>query len=111
MNNIAVDVGQRIRVLRIRRGLTQEELAEKADLHTTYIGQIERGEKNMTITSMDKILEALDVPFSEFFEHFDSRDSRESIASKCYTLISGKDKPQQEIIYRILRDIDLISTK
>ena len=56
MNNIAVDVGQRIRVLRIRRGLTQEELAEKADLHTTYIGQIERGEKNMTITSMEKIL-------------------------------------------------------
>lgn len=111
MNNIAVDVGQRIRVIRIRRGLTQEELAEKADLHTTYIGQIERGEKNMTITSMEKILEALDVPFSEFFEHFDSKDSRESIASKCYTLISGKDKPQQEIIYRILRDIDLISTK
>ena len=111
MNNIAVDDGQRIRVLRIRRGLTQEELAEKADLHTTYIGQIERGEKNMTITSMEKILEALDVPFSEFFEHFDSRDSRESIASKCYTLISGKDKPQQEIIYRILHDIDLISTK
>ena len=106
MSTIAEDIGQRIRAYRLRRGLTQEELAEKADLHPTYIGQVERGGKNMTILSMEKLFEALDVSFSEFFEHFGQKSERNGIASKCYTLINSKSKSEQKLIYDILLDID-----
>ena len=42
---IARELGERLRAYRTQRGWSQEELAERADLHTTYIGQLERGEK------------------------------------------------------------------
>ena len=42
---IARELGERLRAYRTQRGWSQEEMAERADLHTTYIGQLERGEK------------------------------------------------------------------
>ena len=44
MTNIKKELGQRIRLLRKRKGLTQEEMADKCGLHWTYIGGLERGE-------------------------------------------------------------------
>lgn len=51
-----------IRAERKQAGLTQEQLAHLADLHTNYIGGIEQGERNPTAMSMDKIANALNVP-------------------------------------------------
>ena len=48
-NNINVLFGKRIRQLRMQKGLSQEELGYEAGLHRTYIGQIERAEKNITL--------------------------------------------------------------
>lgn len=48
-------IGQRIRNYRVQKKLSQEELAELAGCHYTYIGQVERGEKNATIESVDRI--------------------------------------------------------
>jgi transcriptional regulator with XRE-family HTH domain len=56
---IAVRVGNKIREERIRKGLSQEDLAEKCGLHRTYIGSVERGEYNLTIGSLDRIAKAL----------------------------------------------------
>ena len=56
MSNITICVGDRLRRRRIDLGYTQEHLAELADVHPTYIGQVERGEKNVTIESLEKIL-------------------------------------------------------
>ena len=55
------ELGQRIRAERTARKMTQEELAERADLHPTYIGQVERGEKSLTIASLEKIVEGLGI--------------------------------------------------
>lgn len=63
MSTITKTLGQRIRAYRLQVGLTQEALAEKADVHPIYIGQVERGEKNLTIVTLEKILAALNVPF------------------------------------------------
>ena len=55
MSQLTSQIGERLRSLRLSAGLTQEGLAERADLHTTYIGQLERGEKNATIETVCKL--------------------------------------------------------
>ena len=61
MSEINERVGLNIRTLREERGLSQERLAELADLHRAYIGQIERGEKNIGLQNLEKIAKALRV--------------------------------------------------
>jgi transcriptional regulator with XRE-family HTH domain len=62
--------GEIVREKRKERGLSQEDLAHKADLHRTYIGMIERAEKNITLENINKIAKALDTPISEFFKNY-----------------------------------------
>lgn len=66
-NKILVEFGNRVRQLRMERNISQEKLAEYADLHRTYIGMIERGEKNITLKNIEKISKALHVQISELF--------------------------------------------
>lgn len=56
--------GQNVRKLRVEQGLSQEQLADKAGLHRTYIGMIERAEKNITLCNMEKVAVALGVSVS-----------------------------------------------
>lgn len=65
--NVLVKFGERVRDLRKIQGLSQEELAFKADLHRTYIGMIERAEKNITLVNVEKIANALKVDIKELF--------------------------------------------
>jgi len=58
-------VASNIRALRKNRGISQERLAELSDLHRTYIGAIERGERNVTIDTLDQIANALGVSCGE----------------------------------------------
>lgn len=53
--------GDKIRKERLKQNLSQEELASKAGVHRTYIGMIERAEKNVTLESIEKLSRALDV--------------------------------------------------
>lgn len=64
---ILIKFGERVRELRKKKGLSQEQLAYEADLHRTYIGMIERAEKNITLINIEKIAIALDVSISELF--------------------------------------------
>jgi transcriptional regulator with XRE-family HTH domain len=61
MDDIMEQVGFRIRTIREERGLSQEELGALAGLHRAYIGQIERGEKNIGVKNLEKIAKALGV--------------------------------------------------
>ena len=61
MSNINKDVGFKIRTIRQDRGFSQEKLAALADLHRAYVGQIERGEKNIGLKNLEKIAKALKV--------------------------------------------------
>lgn len=56
-----VEFGARLRALRDRAGLTQEQLAHAAGLHWTYVGQVERGERNLTYKSILRLAEGLAV--------------------------------------------------
>lgn len=61
----AKTIGQKVRRLREKAQLTQEQLAEIADLHPSYVGHIERGTKNPSLKSLTKIAEALGVPVAQ----------------------------------------------
>lgn len=62
------DVGQRVKKIRNEQGLSQEKLALKADIDRTYLAGVELGKRNLSIKSLDKILQALEVSFHDFFE-------------------------------------------
>jgi len=60
-------VGDRIRQLRKEQGLSQEKLGDKADLHYTHIGSIERGEKNWSIDTLIKVAKGLNIEVADLF--------------------------------------------
>lgn len=60
-----VELGARLRSLRSAAGQTQESLADAAGVHWTYVGQIERGERNPTYKNLLKLARGLDAPLSD----------------------------------------------
>ena len=106
--DIKKEIGSRIKAIRKAKGYTQEQLAELAGCHPTYIGQIERGEKNATIESILKITKALKISLSQLFENIDGNrgDENNYYPLMCYELILSKTKFEQEVIYKIIVDID-----
>jgi len=65
---ILIKFGNKVREERIKLGLSQEELASRAKVHRTYIGMIERAEKNITLENIEKIAKALAINISDFFK-------------------------------------------
>ena len=107
MSEIARTVGQRIRSYRLQLGFSQEKVAELSGCHPTYIGQVERGEKNATLESIEKIAAAIEVPLSKLFDKMGSTpDESADIPTKCYDLLLNKSKCEQEQIYRIILELD-----
>lgn len=67
--------GLRVRYFRKRLGLSQDDLAEKADLHRTYVGAIERGERNISLLNILRLADALQVAAKKLFdEDIDNKD-------------------------------------
>jgi len=67
-SKLASAVGQRIRAIREKRGLSQEQLAALCDCHRTYVGMIERAEKNISVVVLSKFAKALRTTMSSLLE-------------------------------------------
>lgn len=65
---ICEDAGNRIKYLRRQAGLSQEKFALKADIDRTYLAGIESGKRNMTLMSLEKIVNALEMSMKEFWD-------------------------------------------
>ena len=68
-------VGSNVRTIRLRRGLSQEQLADALGLHRTYIGGIERGERNLSLQVVERLAQNLNVPIQELLTSLDTGDN------------------------------------
>ncbi|NRR22794.1 helix-turn-helix domain-containing protein [Brevibacillus sp. MS2.2] len=110
MPNIASHVGTRIRLLRKNRGLTQEQLGERVHQPQSYIGSIERGEKNISLDTLERIAEALDVhPGALFDTYHKSKSSdqleKDKIADYIGLLLKERNINEMKIISRLVEDV------
>lgn len=67
MSDVTAWVGHRIQSLRLERGWTQEQLAEYADLHVSYVSTLEKGKKNPSIEVINRLASAFQLSLSDFF--------------------------------------------
>jgi transcriptional regulator with XRE-family HTH domain len=67
MQSIQRQLGDRIRKLRVEKGWSQEDFAEVTGFHRTYVGAVERGEKNMTISTLQTVAKTFNVSLSVLF--------------------------------------------
>jgi transcriptional regulator with XRE-family HTH domain len=71
LQNSKAILGKTIRDRRTELGLSQEELAERADLHRTYVGGVERGERNVSLENIVRIARALQIVPSQLLERIE----------------------------------------
>jgi len=67
---VLLKFGEKIREERLKQNLSQEKLATKAGVHRTYIGMIERAEKNITLENIERIVKALGLNLNDVFKNF-----------------------------------------
>ena len=105
MSEIAKIIGQRIRQRRKELNYSQEYTSERADLHPTYIGQVERGEKNATIESIEKICLALDLPMEDLFQNIHPLPSTAACAKRTYNLLVTLTPEEQKALHVIIENM------
>lgn len=104
--NITIEIGNRIRYYRNELGFSQEQLAEYSELHPSYIGQLERGEKTPSIETLYKVTTGLKISLSDFMRGLeDIADKSDTYAYKSYQIIENQTARNQERLYYILRSI------
>ena len=68
MSSIQIEIGQRIKQLRLETGLSQEKFALSIGMDRTYFASVENGKRNISIVNLEKIIHGLNTSFSDFFE-------------------------------------------
>lgn len=104
MSDLAKIIGEWIKNLREQRGLSQERLGEAADLHRTYIGQMERGEANVTLETLEKVTEALGITVVQLFRLINpEEDIRMSFTlSQIMTVLQSRSVEDQKALLQVL---------
>lgn len=96
--DVLINFGSRIRELRMKLGMTQEALASLAEMDRSYVGAIERGEKNLSLINIAKLADALDVDLGYIFED-------DHLSPRSVVLRREQKRPLKE---RFLYDVDVM---
>jgi transcriptional regulator with XRE-family HTH domain len=100
MSRVLKTVGAQVRLLRKARKFTQERLAERSDLDTRLIGDVERGSRNITLGNLEKIAKGLGVPIRELFPP----DSRQPEPAKdLLATLALADQTTSELILAVAK--------
>ena len=95
--------GRRLRSLRTDRGLTQQQLGEKASLSYKYVGAIERGEENPSLRVIDKLARALEVEPRDMFDVEHEETSTTALKKQLNRLLKEADQPRLKQAVKLLR--------
>lgn len=109
MKSILKQFGEHVRNLRKAQGLSQEEVAERAELHYTYIGGVERGERNLSLKSIERIASALKVDMKDLFVFYPPKKADiegHDLISDINRLLLTKDVNVLKLIRVLIKDIE-----
>lgn len=104
-------VGERIRAVRKSKDYTQEQLGEKVGLPQPYIGGVERGERNISLETLERILEALECPPNEFFRFYtekylsDNERAREAALDSLNKMLTKRSVQDIQMIQQLAQNV------
>ena len=100
-------IGNRLRKFRYSMDLTQEKLGEKADLHYSYIGQVERGDKTPSLKALIKIADALNISLEELIqdEKIEAELKNNIKLKNINKLLINRNEKELELIYNFLKEV------
>ena len=99
------NTGQRILELRLKCGLSQEQLALHADITPTYLGQVERNMKNPTIRTIEKICFAMNLSLADFFCTATNQKEFDTFSLQFLSQISNRTNEEKKLILSIIKQI------
>lgn len=100
-NETLVEFGNRLRRLRKIAGLSQIKLATLTGLHYTYIGAVERAERNLSLKSIEKLAKGLKREINEFFPSLATFTPEEQIKSEIMEVLRGKELRALKLILKL----------
>ncbi|MCL1823010.1 MAG: helix-turn-helix domain-containing protein [Oscillospiraceae bacterium] len=103
INNYSL--GNKLRELRRSAELSQEQLALEAGITPHYFGQVERGEKNITVHTLEKICRVLNISLSDFFSGFDAKNPAvpDEVSNQILYQLNGKSPEEKQAILRMIK--------
>lgn len=103
MNNV-FNYGERLRELRQERGFTQEELALRADITTSYYGQIERGSANPSVALLEKICAVMGISIGDIFTDSNTNPlTIDALSMQILHQLNGKSDEEKELILSMIK--------
>ena len=105
VQKIKMAVGQRLQGFRNHQGRTQEDVAHEADVHPSYITKLESGRANWTIESLDNVLNALQVSYSDLFQNIDTTKSTidNTVLIQIVKLLNGRSIDEQQKALQLIK--------
>lgn len=104
MDSIKKSFGARIKEIREKSGLNQEQLAELVNMESRHISRIETGKSFTTLENLSKIAQALNVDISVFFD-FSHKKNKEDLIQEINSYLQDADMKQLELVYRLILSV------
>jgi transcriptional regulator with XRE-family HTH domain len=102
--NFSYHVGNRIKELRQARAMSQEQVAHIADITPAYLGQVERGTKNITVYTLEKVCTALNISLSEFFDTARKQDKGiDEVSNQILHQLHNKSESEKQAILKMVK--------
>ena len=100
------NLGERIHELRVNSGLSQEKLALRANITTTYLGLLERNVKNPTVKVIEQLCNQLNISLSDFFATSkNTAKPEDSLSLQIVTQISDRTEEEKQLILQVIKDV------
>ncbi|MDO3409711.1 helix-turn-helix transcriptional regulator [Saccharibacillus sp. CPCC 101409] len=91
-------LGEKVRELRVEKGLSQEKLGELAELNSNYIGQIERGEKSISVFTLKKIANGLSLSLEEVYRRIDPASHTDALEEVVALMLTRPEREHKKIL-------------